>query len=138
MKQFFAILLSAAAVLACTKTSQEAAKLEVGETEILVPAKANIALVNVTSNGDWTTELSEGWVVPATRKGTGSGVLKLAVMDNKDYSAREAVLTLTSVTVTKTVSIVQSQFDGLFVDGGEVSVPYGGATIEIPVRANVS
>ena len=28
MKQFFAILLSAAAVLACTKTPQEAAKLE--------------------------------------------------------------------------------------------------------------
>jgi hypothetical protein len=138
MKQFFAILLSAAAVLACTKTSQEAARLEVGETEILVPAKANIALVNVTSNGDWTTELSEGWVVPATRKGTGSGVLKLAVMDNKDYSAREAVLTLTSGTVTKTVRIVQSQFDGLFVDGDEVAVPYEGTTIEIPVRANVS
>ena len=138
MKQFFAILLSAAAVLACTKTSQEAAKLEVGETEILVPAKASIALVNVTSNGDWTTELSEGWVVPATRKGTGSGVLKLAVMDNKDYSAREAVLTLTSGTVTKTVRIVQSQFDGLFVDGDEVAVPYEGTTIEIPVRANVS
>lgn len=138
MKHFFAILLCAGALVACTKTPQEAAKLEVGETELLVPAKANIAVVNVTANGDWTTDLSADWVVAATRKGTGNGALKLAVMDNKDYSSREAVLTLTSGSVTKTVRIVQSQFDAIFVEGDEVTVSYEGETIEIPVQTNVS
>ncbi len=48
MKRLFVILLCAAALAACTKTQQEASRLDVGATEITVPAKANIAEVNVS------------------------------------------------------------------------------------------
>ena len=138
MKRLFVILLCAAALAACTKTQQEASRLDVGATEITVPAKANIAEVNVSSDASWTAELSEKWVVASKLSGTGAEVLKLAVMANTDYSSRQAILTLKAGSLSKTVTITQSQMDGIIIDGDSITASYEGGEIDVPVKANVA
>jgi len=138
MKKIIAILMCAGAIAACSKTNNEASKLEVGATEITVPAKANVAQVNVSSDASWTAELSEKWVVASKLSGTGDDVIKLAVMANTDYSSRQATLTLKAGALTKTVNIIQSQLDGIIINDDVITASYEGGQFEIPVKANVA
>ena len=138
MKRFIAILMFAGALIACDKTTQEASKLDVGDSEITVPSKANVAQVNVSSDGQWTAELSEKWVVASKMSGDGNDVIKLAVMANTDYSSRQATMTLRAGSLTRTVTIIQSQMDGIIIDGADVNASYEGGEINLPVKTNVS
>ena len=138
MKHSFAILLCAAALVACTKTPQDAAKLEVGATSLNVPATGTVQEVSISTDVEWTAELSADWVVAAKVRGNGNSVLKLAVMPNADFSAREAILTVKAGTLSKTVTITQAQLDGIFIDGDQIVANYVGGDFEIPVQSNVN
>ena len=137
MKRFIAILMFAGALFACSKPEHEASKLDVGAAEIVVPAKANVAQVNVSTDASWTAELSEKWVVASKLSGDGDTVLKLAVMANTDYSSRQATLTLRAGAFTKTVTIIQNQMDGIIIDGQTINATYEGGPVDLNVKTNV-
>ena len=139
MKKLFAILLCAGALAAaCTKPTDNASSLEVSASEITVPSKPYVAQFTITTDASWHAEVSEKWVVASKQSGSGTGVLKLAVMANPDYSAREALITVKSGNLEKTVKLVQSQLDGIFIEESSVTVPFEGGNFELPVKANVA
>ena len=138
MKKLFAILLCAGALAACTKPVDNATQLEVSAPEITVPSKPNVAQLTITTDASWHAEVSEKWVVASKVSGSGNDVIKLAVMANPDYSAREALITLSAGNLVKTVRLIQNQLDGIFIDGTDVSVSYEGGEFELPIQSNVT
>ncbi len=117
MKKVFALLLIAGGVLsACTKAPEVATQLEVDATELVITDDPGVKQLSIKANGPWHMEISEKWVVASKLSGSGDAVVKFGVLPNKDYSSREALITIKAGSQTKTVKLTQAQMDGIILD----------------------
>jgi hypothetical protein len=139
MKKTLALLLLCGALsCACDKTEDMASKLDVDAAEITIPSAAGVKQLTITADGPWKMEISEPWVVASKLSGTGNTVVKFAVLANEDYSAREATITITAGSIVKTVTLVQSQLNGIIPDESTKTVTFDEGEYSIPVKTNVS
>ncbi len=139
MKKVFVLLLFAGALTcACTKAPEVASKLEVDATELTITDTPGVKQLAITADGPWQMEISEPWVVASKLSGSGSATVKLAVLTNSDYSSREATLTVTAGTLTKTVKVIQAQKNGVILETSAASVTYEAGEYAIAVKTNVT
>ena len=139
MKKVFALLLIAGGVLsACTKAPEVATQLEVDATELVITDDPGVKQLSIKANGPWQMEISEKWVVASKLSGSGDAVVKFGVLPNKDYSSREALITIKAGSQTKTVKLTQAQMDGILLDVDALDINYEAGEYVIPVETNIA
>ena len=139
MKKVFALLLIAGGVLsACTKAPEVATQLEVDATELIITDDPGVKQLSIKANGPWHMEISEKWVVASKLSGSGDAVVKFGVLPNKDYSSREALITIKAGSQTKTVKLTQAQMDGILLDVDALDIDYEAGEYVIPVETNIA
>lgn len=139
MKNVFTLLLLTGAVLAaCTKVPDVATQLETDATELLITDDPGVKQLSIKANGPWHMEISEDWVVASKLSGSGNAVVKFGVLPNKDYSSREATITIKAGSLTKTVTLVQAQMDGIILDADALEINYEAGEYVIPIETNVA
>lgn len=139
MKKVFALLLIAGGVLsACTKAPEVATQLEVDATELVITDDPGVKQLSIKANGPWQMEISEKWVVASKLSGSGDAVVKFGVLPNKDYSSREALITIKAGSQTKTVKLTQAQMDGILLDVDARDINYEAGEYVIPVETNIA
>ena len=139
MKKVFALLLLAGAMFAaCTKTPDVASKLEVDATELVIGDTPGVKQLSIKTDGPWAMEISEKWVVASKLSGSGDAVVKFGVLPNKDYSSREALITIKAGSQTKTVKLTQAQMDGILLDVDALDIDYEAGEYVIPVETNIA
>ena len=139
MKKVFALLLIAGGVLsACTKAPEVATQLEVDATELVITDDPGVKQLSIKANGPWHMEISEKWVVASKLSGSGDAVVKFGVLPNKDYSSREALITIKAGSQTKTVKLTQAQMDGILLDVDALDIDYEAGEYVIPVETNIA
>lgn len=139
MKKVFALLLIAGGVLsACTKAPEVATQLEVDATELVITDDPGVKQLSIKANGPWQMEISEKWVVASKLSGSGDAVVKFGVLPNKDYSSREALITIKAGSQTKTVKLTQAQMDGILLDVDALDIDYEAGEYVIPVETNIA
>ena len=139
MKNVFALLLLTGAVLvACTKAPEVATQLEIDATELVITDDPGVKQLSIKANGPWHMEISEDWVVASKLSGSGDGVVKFAVLPNKDYSSREAQIIIKAGSLTKTVTLIQAQMDGIILGVDALETSYEAGEYVIPVETNIA
>ncbi len=139
MKKVFTLLLLTGAVLAaCTKAPEAATQLEIDATELVITDAPGVRQLSIKSNGPWHMEISEDWVVASKLSGNGDGVVKFGVLPNKDYSSREAQITIKAGSLTKTLKLIQAQMDGIILDVDALETSYEAGEYVIPVETNIA
>ena len=93
---------------------------EVDAEEFVFDCLGASAVVKVTSNVAWTVESNKAWCVLSQTSGEESSDLTFTVKENKSISAREAIITLKSSKVTKTIKVTQNFDDGSVTNGDEL------------------
>jgi hypothetical protein len=93
---------------------------EVDAEEFVFDCLGGSAVVKVTSNVAWTVESNKAWCVLSQTSGEESSDLTFTVKENKSISAREAIITLKSSKVTKTIKVTQNFDDGSVTNGDEL------------------
>ena len=139
MKKVFALLLLAGGLLsACTKAPDVATQLEIDATELVITDDPGVKQLSIKANGPWHMEISENWVVASKLSGNGDAVVKFGVLPNKDYSSREALITIKAGSQTKTVKLTQAQMDGILLDADALDIDYEAGEYVIPVETNIA
>ena len=139
MKKVFALLLLAGGLLsACTKAPDVATQLEIDATELVITDDPGVKQLSIKANGPWHMEISEKWVVASKLSGSGDAVVKFGVLPNKDYSSREALITIKAGSQTKTVKLTQAQMDGILLDADALDIDYEAGEYVIPVETNIA
>jgi len=106
--------------------------IEIGQTSYEIGAKGGTLAVGVSSNVEFTVEVSADWVV---RQGNTTS---FAIAENSARQERTATVTFKYENISKSITIVQKETDVL-ENGGEATytVPAAGGDIDILVRSNV-
>ena len=139
MKKVFALLLLAGGLLsACTKAPNVATQLEIDATELVITDDPGVKQLSIKANGPWHMEISENWVVASKLSGSGDAVVKFGVLPNKNYSSREALITIKAGSQTKTVTLTQAQMDGILLDVDALEIDYEAGEYVIPVETNIA
>ncbi|MBO6097619.1 MAG: BACON domain-containing protein, partial [Bacteroidales bacterium] len=139
MKNVFALLLLTGAVLvACTKAPEVATQLEIDATELVITDDPGVKQLSIKANGPWHMEISEEWVVASKLSGSGDAVVKFGVLPNKDYSSREAQITIKAGSITRTVKLTQAQMDGIILGVDALETSYEAGEYVIPVETNIA
>lgn len=88
----------------------------------------------VTVDGDATS-----WIKVQSTKGLSSNNVVLAISENKDYLSRTGKVTIKDVagSLSETVTIVQSETYGIFIDKPEYNLSNDSHTLTVEVKANV-
>ena len=139
MKKVFALLLLAGGLLsACTKAPNVATQLEIDATELVITDDPGVKQLSIKANGPWHMDISEDWVVASKLSGSGDAVVKFGVLPNKNYSSREALITIKAGSQTKTVTLTQAQMDGILLDVDALEIDYEAGEYVIPVETNIA
>ena len=139
MKNVHAFLLLAGAVLfACTKVPDTATRLEIDTTELVITDNPGVKQLSIKTDGPWHMDISEDWVVASKLSGSGDAVVKFGVLPNKNYSSREALITIKAGSQTKTVTLTQAQMDGILLDVDALEIDYEAGEYVIPVETNIA
>lgn len=93
---------------------------EVDAEEFTFDCLGGTASFKVVSNVSWTIESNKAWCVLSQTSGEESSDLTFTVKENKSISAREAIITLKSSKVTKTIKVIQNYDDGSVTNGDEL------------------
>lgn len=99
--------------------------------------------IEVRSNVDYTVSIDEsckGWIIPTTTKALSTEKLSFHVAANDSYDSREGKIVFKQIngTLIETVSILQSQTDGLFLSQDSFELSYEEQTVQVDIQYNVA
>lgn len=141
MKATRILLICLAAMFACVTVScqQEDPSITFeGSTSVSAPAGGTSQSVKVTTNYDWSASSSDPWirVSPSSgKKGTTS--MSITVEANNTGKARQGSVTVTCMTLTKNIGVIQEDDTSLTGDGATtVEIPADGGSKTVSVSAN--
>ena len=140
MRKFLLIttLLAAAMAVSCKKQVPDAISVT-PQTPDVVSVEGGVVSFSVNANVDWTAKSSESWISLSPASGqAGTVTVKASVLKNDNTDDRSAVVTFMAGTASSSVTITQSQKDAMDVKVSEFTVEATGASIEIPISANVN
>ena len=106
--------------------SAETTDFHVSTSTLDAKAVAGTVQFNITGNAQWTISSNQDWATPSTTFGEGNASITVALTDNTNEEAREAVMTITSSTKSETVTIRQSAGSKPTVT--DLSINYDGKT----------
>lgn len=107
-----ACILSALCLLGAVSCIKEEASLTVSKNSVTITSKAgSIDLGTVTSNYEWTAEVSQetDWLALTTPSGKeGTSTISATYAENKSQSPRAALVTLTCRDKTASITVIQA------------------------------
>lgn len=101
--------------------------------QLNIPVQANVKFSVEVDNG------CKDWVKYNTTKGLIPSTVVLDIAENKTYDSREGKITLKQEggSLTSTVTIIQSQLDGLFLSTSKYNLSNEKHTLTVEVNTNV-
>ena len=108
------------------------------ESEYMVTDKGSQLSISFTTNKEWTVSSNQSWCSPTTKSGApGNITVPVNVDKNETYDSREAVITIQSGTVKKTVKVDQVQMDAIILAKNNYEVEPDKVTLNFEVQSNV-
>lgn len=93
----------------CKSESVVLPELVVAKEEIVCSKESSTTILSITSNMQWKAVSSESWCTLSPVSGVaGTRQLDVSVTENTLSMSREAVITITSGSVSKTVKVLQT------------------------------
>ncbi len=116
--------------------------LLVSQTSYELTKAAQQLNIQVQANVKFSVEVDNGckdWVKYSTTKGLTTNTVVLDIAENKTYDGREGKVTIKQVggSLSSTVTIKQSQLDGLFLTTSEYNLSNDKHTLTVEVSTNV-
>lgn len=117
--------------------------LVVGQTSFELTKAAQQLEIPVQANVKFSVEVAancKDWIKYSTTKGLTSSTVVLDIAENKDYDSREGQVTIKQEggSLSSTVSIKQTQLDGLFISTPEYHLSNESHTLTVEVSTNVA
>lgn len=116
--------------------------LLVSQTSYDVTKAAQQIEIQVQANVKFSVEVDNGckdWVKYNTTKGLTTSTVVLDIAENKTYDAREGKVTIKQEggTLSSTITIKQSQLDGLFLTTSDYNLSNEQHTLTVEVKSNI-
>ncbi|MBO4635188.1 MAG: BACON domain-containing protein [Bacteroidales bacterium] len=161
MKKLFLItVMVLAALLACTKTTEQPGGKEenpggeevnpggetteatitlLSEAEVNVPVEGDLVTIKFKATAAWTAASDADWATLSADKGDAGEActLKVSIVKNEATDVRSAKVTITCDKSKAEVVITQGQVNDLRIAVTEYTVPAEGGDVEVVVSANV-
>ena len=117
--------------------------LVVGQTSFELTKAAQQLEIPVQANVKFSVEVAancKDWIKYSTTKGLTSSTVVLDIAENKDYDSREGQVTIKQEggSLSSTISIRQTQLDGLFISTPEYHLSNESHTLTVEVSTNVA
>jgi hypothetical protein len=91
-----------------TQTGNTLNYLEINTNKLTINASEDsIFQVDINSNAAWTTSSNQSWITVSKSAGTGNGAFGISAASNPSSSKREAVVTVSIGSITKTINVIQ-------------------------------
>lgn len=115
--------------------------LTLTKNEFRLNSSAQEFTIEINSNFDYDVEMpSVDWIKEnkSNTRGISTHTLRLAIDENTDYDERMASIRIydRNGSTSETVTVIQEQKDGLFVDNKAYEVANEGGIVEVEVRTN--
>lgn len=91
----------------CTNKEEEVS-LSIDHNSLSFTQKGEANTFSVVANQSWLVSVSEDWCVATPKKGEGNANVSLKVSANGGYADRTCLVSVTSESITKTISITQT------------------------------
>lgn len=108
-----------------------------GASSVSAPASGTSQSVKITTNYDWSANASDPWIriSPSSgKKGTTS--VSITVDANTSGKSRQGSVTVTCMSLTKSVSVSQEDDTSLTGDGAAIEIPAEGGSKTVTLSAN--
>jgi endoglucanase len=107
---FFLIIFIVILPSSCKSESVVLPELVVSKEEVAFSKENGTIILSITSNMQWKAISSESWCTLSPASGVaGSRQVDISVTENTLSMSREAVITITSGSVSKTVKVLQTR-----------------------------
>ena len=147
MKRLFAFLFVVVAFVACTEDAPETPSVPPTIT-IETPEPPAISdeggetVVEFVAPEPWVVEIgttrAEEWITVEPMSGeAGNAKITITTTPNDTYDDREATISIKAGTMEETITITQTQKNGLVASDKEFEVDYLGGTIDFDISTNV-
>ncbi len=147
MKKLFAFLFVAAAFVACTEDAPETPPvpptitIETPEPEA-IPDEGGEAVVEFVAPEPWVIEIdatrADEWVTVEPMSGdAGNAQIKITTAPNDTYDDREATITIKAGTMQESITVKQSQMNGLVAAEKEFEIDFKGGVVDFEIETNV-
>lgn len=96
-------------------------------------------IISLTANKPWTAKADQSWckVAPTAGEDAASSPISINCEPNTSYDSRTCNITFTCAELTKTVSVTQSESNGLIISQTDYSISSDALQINVEVQANV-
>ena len=116
---------------------EPAAEINISTSNIIVPNSSGTDRISFTCNGKWTATASKAWFTITPTFGKGDGEVVIAYDENISIDERSGELILSSGTLSKSVTIVQSRTN-LDIDKYSLSFPKDSSTARFNIISNTN
>ena len=120
------------------KVVETTPSLTLSQADITVSDAGGAKSISFDSNVNWTAKSSESWCTVSPSSG-GASIKSLTVnlAANDTYDARSCTVTIMAGSLSKSITITQSDNLGLLVTKDKYELDNAATTIEVEVKANV-
>ena len=111
--------------------------LSVSQTALSFENGGGNQSVTLTANKVWTASSNQGWLRVSPSSGEGNAALSVSCEGNSTYDTRTGTITIVSEELTQTISVTQTEGQGLLISQSEYNLSNEAQTIDVTVQANV-
>lgn len=140
MRQLFYLLSFLLVIFSCSKDNEiieEEKYLSVDLSEIEITKQAQDVVIKINTNDCWNASADRAFVQLDKSEGSGSNELCVSFLENTDYSSRRATITISTTTLKKIITVVQSQNDAIILKDGTISFTWQGGEQKLNLQSNI-
>lgn len=136
------ILICLAICVGCSKNNPPAPEpqptLSLSVNELSFSDEGGELNFTVTSNSTWSISGSTGWITLSQTSGSGNATIKVTTTKNETYDEKNQMITISSGTLSKNLTVFQRQKDGMTITKKSYDIVQKGGTISVEIKANLS
>lgn len=129
-------------VIACTKeeVQKDQPYLKCSQTALEFANNSGSQTLTFTTNSDWTCTSDQSWckITPSSGNGKdGGATVSVSCDQNASYDSRSCTLTIKAGSLSHSVSITQSESEGLIIETTEYALSNEEHTLTVEVKHNI-
>lgn len=114
-------------------------EITISSTDIVLSEEGSSSLINFTCNGTWIASSGSSWLTVSQANGfAGEVSLGITAQPNDSYDERNAVITISSGSLSKNITVTQKQKNAILLTSDKLEVKAEGGEASIEVKSNVS
>lgn len=133
----FMIILSCISCYSCSEEKVEPA-INLYTTDQNIPVEGSTTKISFEATTDWSASSSVEWcsITPVSGK-AGTNTIVANVKENMSFDDRQAIITIVSGNINKSVTITQKQCDELILNTPKIEVDEAGGEVTVEINSNI-